>query len=392
MKNWLEFDTDKTIKSYEYTNRCIRQMNQMIDYRIFEDMSADIIFQYLNRVMEIVNFADYLKRYLYEKCEMTEEFLEVPLEVYHRIISDSFKETNTPVSFVPTTKRRNLTIKSWLTQANVSRMTIFILGFGLKMTADEVSDFLMKVLKEDDFRYSDVNEIVYWYCFYQKLPYAKAKELLNTYENMSISNPMSENLWNAMHEHPEVYIKSDDVLMEYLKYIKAFQIEGKEKAHTYEVFMNLYQECLDLVKETYKQNDEHNEIGDPGPTDLEKLLGSGIPRDENWNQIRGKLSTLKEQFHNKRMTRNRIWSIVKKNHSVERFDLITLLFFIYSHKSSEWDSEFYQEYVARINKTLVDCNMYELYPVNPYEAFVLMCMVSDSPLSDYNEVIELSYK
>jgi len=35
--------------------------------------------------------------------------------------------------------------------------------------------------------------------------------------------------------------------------------------------------------------------------------------------------------------------------------------------------------------------MYELYPVNPYESFVMMCLLADNPLYAYAEVWEKSY-
>ena len=36
--------------------------------------------------------------------------------------------------------------------------------------------------------------------------------------------------------------------------------------------------------------------------------------------------------------------------------------------------------------------MMGIYPVNPYESFVLMCLLTEEPLSVYNDVWEMSYK
>ena len=36
--------------------------------------------------------------------------------------------------------------------------------------------------------------------------------------------------------------------------------------------------------------------------------------------------------------------------------------------------------------------MMSLYPVNPYEAFILMCIVSDDPLDTFAAVCEKSYE
>jgi hypothetical protein len=43
------------------------------------------------------------------------------------------------------------------------------------------------------------------------------------------------------------------------------------------------------------------------------------------------------------------------------------------------------------NHILLECGMGELYPANPYECFLMMCMVSDGPLATYADVWELSY-
>lgn len=48
-------------------------------------------------------------------------------------------------------------------------------------------------------------------------------------------------------------------------------------------------------------------------------------------------------------------------------------------------------YIDEINPILNRCGMMDLYPVNPYESFVLMCLLSEYPLATYAEVWEQSY-
>ena len=43
------------------------------------------------------------------------------------------------------------------------------------------------------------------------------------------------------------------------------------------------------------------------------------------------------------------------------------------------------------NDILEKCWMGQMYIQNPYECFVLMCMLSDDPLGTYADVWELSY-
>lgn len=91
------------------------------------------------------------------------------------------------------------------------------------------------------------------------------------------------------------------------------------------------------------------------------------------------------------MSRQRLQSIYNKKHGVERFDIITLTFLIYSEYDDRLSTEErFNKFVNKTNELLVKCHMQELYAVNPYEAFVLMCMLTEEPLSSYTEVWELS--
>ena len=52
----------------------------------------------------------------------------------------------------------------------------------------------------------------------------------------------------------------------------------------------------------------------------------------------------------------------------------------------------YGEFVRSTNALLNDSSMGSLYLANPYECFVLMCMLSEDPLGTYADVWELSYE
>ena len=139
------------VQEYEFTRRAAQRFRQVVSLDSFEDEDADVIFHYLYKEMELVSFGDHLKRYIYERAELEEPFSEVPQEVYKEIVVDSFKETYTPKSMNPTSTKLSALVNNWLNQASVKRETVFLLGFGLKMTTEDVSDFLTRVLKEQDF-------------------------------------------------------------------------------------------------------------------------------------------------------------------------------------------------------------------------------------------------
>ena len=49
------------------------------------------------------------------------------------------------------------------------------------------------------------------------------------------------------------------------------------------------------------------------------------------------------------------------------------------------------QFLNTTNEILEKCGMGELYVSNPYECFVLVCILSDDPLGTYADVWEMSY-
>ena len=78
---------------------------------------------------------------------------------------------------------------------------------------------------------------------------------------------------------------------------------------------------------------------------------------------------------------------------VERFDLITLEFFVISQEMAEDDPYTrYRHFLEEIQEILARCEMSEIYIVNPYECFLLMCLLTDCPLAVFSEIWEKSYE
>ena len=166
-----------SVKDFEFTRKAAQKFRQVVSLDSFEDEDADVIFHYLYKEMELVSFGDYLKRYVYERAELEEPFSQVPQEVYREIVVESFKETYTPKSMSPTSAKLSSLVNNWLTQASVKRETVFLLGFGLRMSTEDVSDFLTRVLREQDFDFHNPEEVIYWYCYSTQQGYHKAEEL-----------------------------------------------------------------------------------------------------------------------------------------------------------------------------------------------------------------------
>ena len=160
-----DVDFEDTIREFDYTKRAIKGMHRIVNSEEFQEMDSEAIFEYLYQGMELVSFKDYLKRYLYERAGIREKFSEIDDSVYREIINDAFNENAAPHSFNPTTKKWTAIMKGWLSASCVKRQTVFLLGFGLRMQVEDVSDFLVKIIKEEDFNFYDQEEVIYWYCF-----------------------------------------------------------------------------------------------------------------------------------------------------------------------------------------------------------------------------------
>ena len=154
-----QFDFQSSVRDYDYTLRSKQNLERIKNSKDFRNKSAETIFQYLYNPMELVSFNDFLKRYVYTISDIQRPFSSVSDEEFREIIVSTFKENNAPFSFHPTVKRSTAIVKGWLTYKSGQRNIVFLLGFGLKMSPRDVSQFLTSVLKEQKPFFGIVSEI-----------------------------------------------------------------------------------------------------------------------------------------------------------------------------------------------------------------------------------------
>ena len=384
------------VQEYEFTRRAAQRFRQVVSLDSFEDEDADVIFHYLYKEMELVSFGDHLKRYIYERAELEEPFSEVPQEVYKEIVVDSFKETYTPKSMNPTSTKLSALVNNWLNQASVKRETVFLLGFGLKMTTEDVSDFLTRVLKEQNFDFHNPDEVIYWYCYSTQQGYHKAEELKKKYEILApVEVENTQVLYGS-----NLCLDTEEKLIDYLARLKSKRVDPiSEKSQAFQEFTKLLYHAKQIIAGLY-QHDEEEKGGDKvwtaeriTPSDVEKVICSGIPINKMGNLKKMSASILAKHFSQKRFSRQRITNILSHKLPVERFDLITLEFFIVSQEMED-DDPFnrYKHFLDEIQDILLRCGMGEIYIVNPYECFLLMCLLTDCPLAVFSEIWEKSYE
>lgn len=149
----------------DFTNNDIDVMYDTVDSERFKTQDSSLIYSALQKKLIQRPFGDYLKRYIFRKAGLSGHWKDIPLNDYRRIIIDSFEDNSTPASFTPTTAKLSALSKNWLTQSTVKRQVVFLLGFGLRMSTDDVSAFLIKALHERDINPKNPFELICWYCY-----------------------------------------------------------------------------------------------------------------------------------------------------------------------------------------------------------------------------------
>ncbi len=403
MKNRMkDLDFEQTVafdsvKDFEFTRKAAQRFRQVVSLDTFEEEDADVIFHYLYKEMELVSFGDHLKRYIYERAGLEEPFGEVTQEIYRDIVVESFKETYTPKSMNPTSTKLTSLVNNWLNQASVKRETVFLLGFGLRMSVEDVSDFLTRVLREQDFDFRNPDEVIYWYCYFHHYGFHKAEEYKERYASLTPNKDYSKAL---MVYDGGLCLDTEERLFDYLAYVKAGTDDPmSEKSRAFQEFLKLYQHARQIIAAMYQKDEEEKgrdkiwTAGDITPSDVEKVICSGIPINKMGNLKKMSASILAKHFSQKRFSRQRITSILNHKIPVERFDLITLEFFIVSQEMEDEDPyNRYRHFLEEIQPILQECGMSEIYIVNPYECFLLMCLLTDCPLAVFADIWEMSYE
>lgn len=421
------------IPDLDYTEVAWNHMYDAVDDEKFLQQDAVLIYNSLKYKLKFISFGDYLKRYIYVKAGLEGPAAEVPLQTYQSIIKESFRENYTPPSFAPTTAKLSALSKNWLTQQTVKRNVVFLLGFGLKMSVEDVNTFLTKALREPEINPKSPFEVICWYCYKNGYNYGKFYELWSRFstsdhDEFTLNSIYSEN--TVVVRNSLSLINDEKSLMAHLSRLTTKDNVAHMSITSRKCFNELYSQAREIVANIYNNEEDerhHNALvdyqdklqnsdrlydyekvdriqkfrdnkkvftrDDITESDIEHIICSAIPTDRHGNLTPSKASQLNEQFAGKRFSRQRISEILIGNSEINRFDLITLNFFIYSQKTAQYPDakQRYSGFLNSTNEILEKCSMGSFYIQNPYECFVLMCILTLDPLGTYADVWELSY-
>lgn len=382
----------------DFTGTAWESLYEAVDNEAFADEDAALIYNSIKSKFPVINFGDYLKRYIYQRAELEEPFAEVGLDVYQEIMKQSFQELMTPFYFEPTSEKAGAIIKRWLTSKTVKRKVVFLLGFGLNMSVKDVNHFLVKSLREHEINPKDPFEVICYYCYKKGFQYPKFSSLWSKYQEVEAFSLLQ----NFSDERTVIFqnnmkaISSDEELLAYVSCLKTLDGKTGMSVTARENFLKLYAQCKQVIADIYNADagEERYSPEDISAGDFESIICSAIPKDRNGNLTQAKKSDLNEQFLGKRLSRQRINELLAEQSEINRFDLITLHFFLFSQKIDSYENvrKRYTAFVDDTNRILQECSWGELYIPNPYECFIMMCILSPDPLGTYADVWEMSFE
>lgn len=390
-------------KNYDELNFTVNDKTvflNTVNHEFFQENEVELIYEALKSGLVKRSFGDYLKRYICRRAELEGNWRDIPLNVYRQIIIESFADNSTPASFTPTTAKLSALTKNWLTQDTVKRKVVFLLAFGLGMSDEDVSYFLMKVLRERDINPKDPFELICWYCIRNRLGYPKCAQLLEQFESLKPNEMLREDIFGERTvsiRHLYSGINDDAALMAQLSKMKSADNLSMFSVTARYYFDKLYAEAKTIIAKSYSNYWNNNKgktytAEDITAGDVERILCSSVPRDKNGNLTKLSLSEHTAGFSDRRFSRQHIFEILNGNCDVDRFDLITLEFLIYSQKLDEYPDpkQRFLKFTDSINAILSECSMGELIVSNTYECFVMMCMLTEDPLITYSDVWAMS--
>ena len=380
-------------RSYSFTLRGANAMFETVQSGDFQDQDAEAILQALRERLRVVPFSDYLKRYVYVNAGLFGSYQQVPLKDYQEIIQDAFLETGTPSSMRRSRTRLSGMIRNWLTQNSVRRNVVLLLGFGLSMSYDDVNAFLTKALHDHRLDEEDPLEAICGYCYRHGYQYPKMEQLRQIYESSEPGKPdvsLIRAQQPAGRADSRRIIEEDTELLRGLLERKGQTGETAFSAKTWFYFQRMYDRIGEMIREKGTPGDAEEPVP---PREIERLLCASIPLSAQGNLTPEINSSIREVLIGKRMSRQRLFSLLHRNTAPTRYDLITLRFFLSSaNVDQEPDAKKrYRLFETEMNHILEECGFGPLYSADPYECFILMCILSIDPLGTYADVLELSY-
>ena len=378
-------------------------------------------------------FGDYLKRMVYELYIFPEDdgrkITEIPEDEYIKDIQQIFKENGMKgvgtLQFGGSTRLTPSNLKRWMGMPcyQVSRELVFLFGFGFNMFAEQVEELLTKVIGQAGFDFRSAQETIYYWCLKQNRGYSGLREWQEKY--MEIQEEVEEQKERGIYEEKEecaggartryykekaVRITDEDGFKEYLRELERIRRDTRNRITARET-LNIVVNILwyELSKERRGETKwlelliEQKEAEGDAQNRTKRTQREIKTMQKYWREVSledpvaiseksRKLASLLPDMWKKRSLQDKL----NGESRVRKEDILTGVFLTYAHqleKQMPYMSGEEKDYMVRVetyvedvNTYLEQCGMGEFYIVQPYEIFLVLCLLYDKPYSFFLSV------
>ena len=386
-------------RSYSFSIIGLNTLWETVDDARFLKQDAEEIMAALKDQMRVVPFCEYLKRYVYLRSGTVGSYRSIPEEEYRDTICDAFYATGTPVSMKKMTTRVPVRIASWLQQESARRSAVLLLGFGLSMSVQDVNDFMMKALHDHALDMDDPVEAICSYCYERQYGFLKMRQLMQVLKEAEEGAPLKQLIERnqpAEREASRKVATEDEKLIQSILDGKKKENPDSQMARTRRHFQELLSRALASIHREQpicNGMNHEKEKNEAAAGAIQDVLYASIPKEKHGNLLAEVHSSLTKVIAGKRLSRQRLSRLMRREEEPTRYDLMTLLFLIFAREQADTGrKERFVRYYEETGGILDDCGYGPMYTAAPYECFLMMCMLSVDPLGTFSDVLEMSYQ
>lgn len=359
---------------------------------------------------EPLTFEKYLYPYLFEKflSDRAQSYEDIPEDIYYETIQKQFAKNGLKgkgsLDFSISTPLNKLKPLFAKPSTQIDRLVIYLFAYGLGMTMDELQHFIRKALWQPAINLRDYKEVIYFWCLKNDCgndKISKIQELLAYYLELKTENlPLSSSIGEQnTQELFDVFDKlhTEDSLKDYLKKLKVSNPKQGSRSIREEFHYNLSQsvrndsgvpEDIEEGEKTDKEDADYSS-GLSCQKIIDELERERVDAYNNCHEalLDAKIASwlFKDIYWTHKSLQNRFDGSVM----VSRNEFLLSLFLIYAPELSEIEFRAnsieelrycrYDDFREEADSTLDFCNMMPLYPRNPFELFLFICLFHDQP-------------
>lgn len=391
----------------KFTNREATQMVESALDDLDYDLDYDLNFpgrKWIESLDEVKTFYEYVYFYAHKKGFKGEES---DADGLAKFVFECGNERNVTLSSLNT-------LKNWLKKAPPSgsqqgREKVYALCFALGLDASKTEEFFLKAYLERPFNYKNINEAVYFFCLKNKLPYSKAKEMIQKIEaKPDVENKDAEQVTEQVGLAISK-MNSEDELIKYLVENRS-AFEKTQNQTAIAKIKELYEECKELAIKEHKRLHINDNISVKSIDDLlEAITGYNARATYEGKKVyktsisKSKLPAAVRKNFPQREQFKQIEQFKQNEKGTASFDVIRkfLIMLKFYHffanalieKAEELEkNSFFREFVDETNEMLAKCGYVQLYLRNPYDAVFAYCAYgAANPLDEFKNVIDEFY-